>query len=71
MIESIFKRLPLSRRLNFDIFTIYQYLIRIYTIYLQYSSSIEFKLFIALIIYKFQFLIKMYELSFRIWTIAY
>jgi len=59
MIHIIFKRLPLSRRLNFDIFTIYQYLIRIYTIYLQYSSSIEFKFFIALIIYKFEFLIKM------------
>jgi len=27
MIHIIFKRLPLSRRLNFDIFTIYQYLL--------------------------------------------
>jgi hypothetical protein len=41
MIHIFSKRLPFSRRLNFDIFTIYQYLLRIYTIYLQYSSSIE------------------------------
>ena len=53
------KRLQLSSRSIFDIFTICQYLLRIFIIYLQYDSSIEFQFFIILIIYKFELFLKM------------